>query len=88
MQKKLEAARQEGYEAAFKAAQEQVNKAFLEGVKIGADAANEVWTSAIQHTKGVGARTIQKIHAQAEKEHQQRKVERQMLAGASKEMSA
>lgn len=83
MQKKLEAARREGYLAGLKVgvAQEEIQKSFLEGIKVGADAANQVWSSAIQNTHGVGAKTIQKIHAQAEIEHQQRKIERKMLTG-------
>ncbi|QHW35801.1 hypothetical protein GZH47_33450 (plasmid) [Paenibacillus rhizovicinus] len=82
MQKKLEAARHEGYLAGLKsgAAQKELQKSFLDGIKVGADAANEVWSSAIQNTHGVGTKTIQKIYAQAEQEHQQRKVERKMLA--------
>ncbi|SFJ64331.1 hypothetical protein SAMN02799624_05334 [Paenibacillus sp. UNC496MF] len=82
MQKKLEAARREGFEAGLKAgvAQKDIQAAFLDGIKVGADAANGVWISAIQNTRGVGEKTIQKIHAQAEKEHQERKIEREMLA--------
>lgn len=84
MQKKLEAARRQGFEAGLKAgaAQEDIQKAFLDGIKVGADAANQVWSSVINNPHGVGAKTIQKIYAQAEKEHQERKVERIMLATA------
>lgn len=85
MQKKLEAARREGYLAGLKAgaAQEEIQGSFLDGIKVGADAANQAWISAINNTPGVGPKTIQKINAQADKEHQQRKAERMALAGFS-----
>lgn len=90
MQKKLEAARREGYLAGLKAGavKEDIQAAFLDGIRVGADAANQAWVSAIQNTSGVGPKTIQKIHAQAEKEYLERKVERQMLSEASKEKTA
>jgi|GEM_PF-5568571 len=82
MQKKLEKARREGYLAGLKAsaAAEEIRNSFLEGIKVGADAANQVWESAIKNTPGVGPKTVDKIHNQAKKEHSERKAERESLA--------
>lgn len=81
MQKKLEKARREGYLAGLKAgaAAEEIRDSFLEGIKVGADAANQVWESAIKNTPGVGPKTVDKINQQAAKEHMQRKAERHKL---------
>ncbi|WDI05029.1 hypothetical protein PUW25_26025 (plasmid) [Paenibacillus urinalis] len=89
MQKKLEAARLEGYKAGFEAglkdsaSQKEIQTSFLNGIKVGADAANEAWSSAVQNAPGVGPKTMKKIYDQAEKEHKERKVEREMLAKSS-----
>ncbi|GAK43487.1 hypothetical protein TCA2_5985 [Paenibacillus sp. TCA20] len=94
MQKKLEAARREGYEAGFEAglkasaSQKEIQKSFLDGIKVGADAANEAWSSAVRNAPGVGPKTIKKIYDQADKEHQERKVERELLAKSSEAKGA
>lgn len=65
MEKKLEAARKKGFDEGMidgmQMAQRQVESAYMDGVKVGADAMNLIWIEAVENTKGIGPTIMKRI---------------------------